>query len=78
MESFRAHDYFAPIIAHPVSTDLRAIAWTFPPVTALTVLSIQSSRSGLSSLDRADRFTYIIMGLAVLIAIVIPLLNLCP
>jgi len=76
METFRVHDYFAPIITHPVANDLQAVPWTFPPAAKRPLLPVQLNRSGLSSLDRADRFTYIIMGLAVLIAIIVPLLNL--
>jgi len=64
-------DYFAPMGRTNRLEELLKARDSMP------IIPLPLSTNALKTqLDSADRFTYIIMGLAVLIAIVVPLLNL--
>jgi hypothetical protein len=69
-------DFFAPIPALLVLDVALSVRKGSPLVVPQLVWSEQMRTYQLSQLDRADFFTYVIMGLAALIAIVVPLLNL--
>jgi hypothetical protein len=64
-------DFFAPLVPDTLFGGSYAKHDSAP--SAYFPKSIKTAES---QIDRADRFTYIIMGLALLIAIVVPLLNL--
>jgi len=75
METTLTTDYFAPLGSHTRIIGLRTIRESMliaslPPVP---FSPLQSNR--IVQLDPADRFTYIIMGLAVFISILVPVLN---
>jgi hypothetical protein len=64
-------DYFAPLSSNSRLGELLEIQKTMPVSSFPILLSNEKFQ-----VDPVDRYTYIIMGLAVLIAIVVPLLNL--
>jgi hypothetical protein len=75
MKTGHVTDYFAPLGRNTRFEELSATAVSLPIASLQSSLTTQSPGRKLP-FDSADRFTYIIMGLAVLIAIVVPLLNL--
>jgi len=68
-------DYFAPLGSHTRVIDLRTFQEFMPLVSLRPHVSPQSMSGAMVQLDSADGFTYIIMGLAVFISILIPVLN---
>ena len=76
MNSSSHIDFLAPLPALPVFDETQMTQKTLPVFPPQFISSKQLRAYQLSQLDRADFFTYVIMGLAVLIAIVVPLLNL--
>jgi len=76
MNTLTSTDFFAPISALPALDQTLSVQKGLPIIVPQFISSQQMRAYQLSQLDRADFFTYVIMGLAVLIAIVVPLLNL--
>jgi hypothetical protein len=76
MKTAHVTDYFAPIGRYTRLEELTSKQVSLPLTSFLPPVSAKLTRNKALQFDTADRFTYIIMGLAVLIAIVIPLLNL--
>jgi len=76
METLSFTDFFAPIpVIAILHEPVKRQKVVLPALPEFPVPNLLKSNQ-LSQLERADFFTYVIMGLAVLIAIVIPLLNL--
>lgn len=71
METSQKINFFAPLPVVGLAIDPESVPKTFPSPPATQQLLSEK----LFQLDPADRFTYIIMGLAVFIAFLIPLLN---
>jgi hypothetical protein len=71
MQTPHVTDYFAPLGRPTRFEELIKAHGSNPPISFRLLPGKEKFQ-----VDSADRFTYIIMGLAVLIAIVIPLLNL--
>jgi len=71
MKTTQAHDFFAPLLGRDLSGS-HQFSQTISPRPASFQLGINEMAF---ELDPVDRFTYIIMGLAIMISIVIPVLN---
>jgi len=76
MKTAHVTDYFAPIGRNSRFEELTSDHAFLPAVSLPPPFSAQLIKIKALPFDPADRFTYIIMGLAVVIAIVVPLLNL--
>ncbi len=75
MKTTTVTDYFAPLGRNTRFEELASNQEFLQIASLLSLTLARVTRDELSQFDTADRFTYIIMGLAVLTAIVIPLLN---
>ncbi len=71
MKTIPVIDFLAPLPRIDWNMNLGSVPATFPP-SHLPPLEVSNK---IFHPDAADRFTYIILGLAVCIAILIPLLN---
>ena len=75
MKTTHLNDYFAPLGSHTRVIDPRTLQGFMPIVPLLFSASPQLTRPRMVPFDCADCFTYIIMGLAAFLAILIPALN---